>query len=153
MATTTRSRPRTTAKGTDAKRTPMKRPMKSRPTRDESAVIERAQELIEEGKPATTAAGEFVVEEKRKLARGESNAKFPKQAVAIGLSKARRAGIPLPPPPEGVSERTRRTAERDEAMGREHRIEAPSKATPRRSETSPGRIRKTTSKRSSGRKP
>ena len=54
----------------------------------EGEVIERAREMLREGRPATEAAGEFIVEENRRAARGESPAKFPKQAVAIGLSKA-----------------------------------------------------------------
>src|SRR5436853_4734235 len=73
--------------------------------------IERARRDNREGKAATTQAGEFVREEIRKIRRGEHGARSPQQAIAIGLSEARRAGVDLAPPRKGkVKERTRRSA-------------------------------------------
>jgi len=74
--------------------------------------IERARKDRREGKAPTTQAGEFVREEIEKIRRGEHGARSPEQAIAIGLSKARRAGVPLRPPRKGqAKERTRRSAE------------------------------------------
>ena len=74
-------------------------------------VVERAQELLEEGKSPSTAAGEFVREEIEHVRQGKHGARSPQQAIAIGLSEARRAGVPLPPPKRGsVREKTRRSA-------------------------------------------
>jgi hypothetical protein len=73
---------------------------------------DRARKDLREGKRPTTAAGEFVREEMEHVRRGKHGARSPQQAIAIGLSKARRAGVPLPPPKEGqAKERTRRSAE------------------------------------------
>src|SRR5438270_9355709 len=77
----------------------------------ERKTVEKARKDKREGKAPTTQAGEFVHEEIRKIRRGEHGAKSPEQAIAIGLSKARRAGVDLPPPPKGkVKERTRKSA-------------------------------------------
>ncbi len=74
--------------------------------------MDRARKDLKEGKRPTTAAGEFVKEEMEHVRRGKHGARSPRQAIAIGLSKARRAGVPLPPPKKGrTSERTRRSAE------------------------------------------
>jgi hypothetical protein len=74
--------------------------------------LRRANRDLREGKSPTTAAGEFVREELEHVRRGKHGARSPKQAIAIGLSKARRAGVPLRPPGKGrTSERTRRSAE------------------------------------------
>ena len=74
--------------------------------------IERARKDKREGKSPSTQAGEFVREEIEKIRRGKHGARNTKQAIAIGLSEARRAGVDLPPPKKGrVSERTRRSAE------------------------------------------
>lgn len=79
----------------------------------------KAKEDLEEGKSPSTAAGEFVREQMDKRS-DEDGPKSRKQAIAIGLSEARRAGIPLKPPKKGqASERTRRKAERDLEKGRE----------------------------------
>ena len=73
--------------------------------------IERARRDKREGKSPTTQAGEFVHEEIRKIRRGKHGARSTKQAIAIGLSEARRAGVDLPPPKKGpVKESTRRSA-------------------------------------------
>src|SRR4051812_29795627 len=78
----------------------------------EKKVIERAKRDLRQGKRPSTAAGEFVREEIEHVREGKHGARSTKQAIAIGLSEARRAGIPLPPPKKGqVSERTRRSAE------------------------------------------
>jgi len=75
--------------------------------------LQRAKEDLREGKSPSTAAGEFVREEIEHVRRGKHGARSPQQAIAIGLSKARRAGVPLPPPAPGkVKEKTRKSAER-----------------------------------------
>jgi hypothetical protein len=77
----------------------------------EKRTIEKAREDARAGKAPSTQAGEFVREEIRKIRRGEHGARSPEQAIAIGLSKARRAGVDLTPPKPGtVKERTRRSA-------------------------------------------
>jgi Family of unknown function (DUF6496) len=67
----------------------------------EKKTIERAREDAREGKAPTTQAGEFVREEFEHIREGKHGARNTKQAIAIGLSKARRAGVKLPPPPNG----------------------------------------------------
>jgi hypothetical protein len=80
----------------------------------EKKTIERANEDLRRGKSPSTAAGEFVREEIEHVRQGKHGARSAKQAIAIGLSKARRAGVPLAPPERGrTSERTRRSAERE----------------------------------------
>lgn len=75
-------------------------------------VIEKARKDKREGKSPSTQAGEFVREEIEKVRRGEHCARSTKQAIAIGLSEARRAGVDLPPPEKGkVKESTRKSAE------------------------------------------
>ena len=83
----------------------------------EEEVIERAREDEREGKSPSTQAGEFVREEMEHIREGEHGARSPEQAIAIGLSKARRAGVKLPPPKRG-KQRTKRQAKRDLAKGR-----------------------------------
>jgi Family of unknown function (DUF6496) len=73
----------------------------------ERAVRERAQRARRQGKAATTQAGEFVREEIEHIREGKHGARSTKQAIAIGLSKARRAGVRLRPP-KRVSAETRR---------------------------------------------
>jgi hypothetical protein len=76
--------------------------------------IERARRDKREGKSASTQAGEFVREVIDDIRAGKHGARSTKQAIAIGLSKARRAGVKLPPPKKGtVSEETRKHAERE----------------------------------------
>jgi hypothetical protein len=89
--------------------------------------IERARRDAREGKSASTQAGEFVREEIEEIRAGKHGARSAKQAIAIGLSKARRAGVDLPPPKKGrVSEQTRRNAEQDYRKGREGKAGRPS---------------------------
>src|SRR5881394_665125 len=84
----------------------------------EKETIERARRDAAQGKSKSTQAGEFVREEMHHVREGKHGARSPKQAIAIGLSKARRAGVKLPPPEEGTtSESTRRSAERNLAAG------------------------------------
>jgi hypothetical protein len=79
---------------------------------------ERARRALRAGKRPSTAAGEFVHEEIEHVREGKHGARSTRQAIAIGLSKARRAGIPLKPPGRGqASERTRRSARRDAEVG------------------------------------
>lgn len=83
-----------------------------------TSTVKRARKDAREGKKPTTQAGEFVREEMEKLKKGSGTAKSRKQAVAIGLSEARRAGVPLKEPAPGkASKSTRRKARRDRAMG------------------------------------
>jgi Family of unknown function (DUF6496) len=80
--------------------------------------IERAHEDESEGKSPSTQAGKFVREEMEHIREGEHGARSPQQAIAIGLSKARRAGVKLPPPKRGkASARTRKQAKRDVKRG------------------------------------
>ena len=76
----------------------------------EQSTIERAREDKREGKAPSTQAGEFVREEMDHIREGKHGARSTKQAIAIGLSKARRAGVDVPPPKTGTkSKRTRST--------------------------------------------
>src|SRR5436189_199219 len=84
----------------------------------EPETIERAREDAREGKSPSTQAGEFVREEMEHIREGKHGARSAKQAIAIGLSKARRAGVSLPAPRKGTtSRRTRKQAKRDVAKG------------------------------------
>jgi len=95
----------------------------------EDEIIERAREDEREGKLPSTQAGEFVREEMEHIREGEHGARSPQQAIAIGLSKARRAGVKLPPPKRGkASTRTRKQAKRDLAKGRKGRRKKPSRS-------------------------
>ena len=79
----------------------------------ERETIERARRDAREGKAPTTQAGEFIREEIHHIREGKHGARSTKQAIAIGLSKARRAGVKLPPPKPGqASARTRKQAAR-----------------------------------------
>src|ERR1017187_4278015 len=89
--------------------------------------VERAREDAREGKSASTQAGEFVREEMHHIREGKHGARSPQQAIAIGLSKARRAGVPLPAPPKGkTSARTRTQAQRELRKGKSSRGRKPS---------------------------
>ena len=79
----------------------------------EKETLERARKDKREGKAPSTQAGEFVKEEIEHVREGKHGARSTKQAIAIGLSKARRAGVDLPPP-QNASEETKEQAERDE---------------------------------------
>jgi hypothetical protein len=67
----------------------------------EKRTLKRAQKARRKGKAPTSQAGEFVREEMEHIREGKHGAQSTKQAIAIGLSKARRAGVKLPPPKKG----------------------------------------------------
>jgi hypothetical protein len=91
-------------------------------TMPEKKTIEKARKAKRAGKSPTTQAGEFVREEIHKIRRGEHGARSPEQAIAIGLSQARRAGVPLKPPKKGkAKERTRRSAQYAYSAGQHKR--------------------------------
>jgi len=92
----------------------------------EEETIQRAREDEREGKSPSTQAGEFVREEMKHIREGKHGARSPEQAIAIGLSKARRAGVKLPPPKRGT-QRTKRQAKRDLTKGRAGRCKKPSR--------------------------
>jgi hypothetical protein len=97
----------------------------------EKKVLERARKDARQGTAPTTQAGEFVHEEIEHVKEGKHGARSAKQAIAIGLSKARRAGVKLPPPNKGtVSKKTRTQAARDYAKGQRA---SGRKASPKRS--------------------
>jgi hypothetical protein len=86
----------------------------------EKETLKRAERDKRQGKAASTQAGEFIREEIHHVREGKHGARSAKQAIAIGLSKARRAGVDLPPPKRGkTTERTRRSAERAYEQGHE----------------------------------
>src|SRR5262245_4717192 len=90
----------------------------------EKDVKQRAEQDAREGKSPSTQAGEFVHEEIEHIREGKHGARSTKQAIAIGLSKARRAGVKLPPPGAGSSRATKRKAAQDTAAserGTRHR--------------------------------
>jgi hypothetical protein len=93
----------------------------------EKETMERVEQDRREGKSPSTQAGEFVREEMEHIREGKHGAASAKQAIAIGLSKARRAGVKLPPPVKGTTSRgTRKQAQRDLKKARSR--QAPSKS-------------------------
>jgi hypothetical protein len=85
----------------------------------EKKTLRRARKAKREGKAPSTQAGEFVREEIEHVRRGKHGARSTKQAIAIGLSKARREGVKLPPPARGkTSAATRKKAAADLKTGR-----------------------------------
>ena len=93
--------------------------------------IERAHKDAQEGKSPSTQAGEFVRAEIDRIRKGAHGARSTKQAIAIGLSEARRAGVKLPPPKKSsTSAQTRKKAAQDTKKGQHA---GPSKASPKRS--------------------
>ena len=87
----------------------------------ERKTLERARRDKREGKAPSTQAGEFVREEIDHVREGKHGVRSTKQAIAIGLSKARRAGVKLPPPKRGqASARTRKSAARAYEAGQSH---------------------------------
>jgi hypothetical protein len=93
----------------------------------EKETMERVEQDRREGKSPSTQAGEFVREEMEHIREGKHGAASAKQAIAIGLSKARRAGVKLPPPAKGTTSRgTRKQAQRDLKKAKSR--QAPSKS-------------------------
>lgn len=94
----------------------------------EKETVRRARQDKREGKAPSTQAGEFVREEMEHIREGKHGAASAKQAIAIGLSKARRAGVKLPPPQKGkASARVRKQAGRDLKKGQSSSRKTPSK--------------------------
>jgi hypothetical protein len=107
----------------------------------EKRTLERARRDKREGKAASTQAGEFVREEMDHIREGKHGARSAKQAIAIGLSKARRAGVDLKPPRKGTtSEKTRRSASRAYARG--HGAPARATSSTRRSRATTGALKR-----------
>jgi hypothetical protein len=104
----------------------------------EKATVERSRKLAREGKSPSTQAGEFVREEIRHVRQGKHGARSPQQAVAIGLSKARRSGVALPPR-KGTPQRTQEQAARDYRKGQRKPGARPS---PRRSRAVSGALKR-----------
>ena len=93
----------------------------------EKGTLKRAAKDKAEGKSPSTQAGEFVHEEIEHVREGKHGARSAKQAIAIGLSKARRAGVKLPPPAKGqASKQTREQAVRDAKKGKKGARKRPS---------------------------
>ena len=110
----------------------------------ERKTLERARKAKQAGKAPSTQAGEFVREEMEHIREGKHGARSTKQAIAIGLSKARRAGVALKPPKKGqASARTRKSAERAYRAGQSGTRKKPSakrsRATSRALEREPKR--------------
>src|SRR5215468_10967646 len=99
------------------------------PDKEEQETLEKAQEDKAEGKSPSTQAGEFVREEMEHIREGKHGARSTKQAIAIGLSKARRSGVKLSPPRKGqASSRTRKQAVRDLQRSKSGRKASPSRS-------------------------
>src|SRR5437763_14182839 len=95
----------------------------------EKKTEQRATARKKRGNSPSTQAGEFVREEMDHIREGKHGARNPKQAIAIGLSKARRAGVDLKPPKKGAaSEATRKKAKQDTAKGHSHRKPSPKRS-------------------------
>ncbi len=94
----------------------------------EKATMKRARDAARAGKAPTTQAGEFVREEIHHVREGKHGAKSTKQAIAIGLSKARRAGVKLPRPPASAKATTKRSAESASRAGRRRTRPSPRRA-------------------------
>lgn len=87
----------------------------------DKSTIEKAKKDKEEGKSASTQAGEFVHDEIEKVRKGKHGVRSAKQAIAIGLSEARRAGVKLPPPKNGSPE-LKKKAKQDEEKAKSHKL-------------------------------
>ena len=116
-------------------------------------VIERARKDAREGKAPTTQAGEFVREEMKHAKEGRHSKGNPKQAIAIGLSMARRAGVKVKPPKKGkASAATRKKAERDYATGQSRSRKAATKKKAAKKTASKKRAVKKTAKKSAAKR-
>jgi hypothetical protein len=101
----------------------------------EKETLRRVRRDKRQGKAPSTQAGEFIREEMEHIRAGKHGARSTKQAIAIGLSKARRSGVDLPPPKRGQAKRrTRKSAARDYARG--HGAPAKRRASAKRSRAS-----------------
>jgi Family of unknown function (DUF6496) len=86
----------------------------------EKTTLKRARRDKRQGKAPSTQAGEFVREEMHHVREGKHGARSTKQAIAIGLSKARRSGVKLPTPRRGAKASTKRSAKYATRAGRRH---------------------------------
>src|SRR5215210_3367636 len=102
----------------------------------EKKTLERARKDKRQGKAPSTQAGEFVREEMEHIRRGKHGARSAKQAVAIGLSKARRAGVELQPP---TSEQPAPKKRQSRSQQGERKAAPRAKSTPRASKTTTAR--------------
>ena len=109
--------------------------------------IEQAREDERDGKSPSTQAGEFVHEEIEHVRQGKHGARSTKQAIAIGLSKARRAGVKLPAPKRG-SRKTKQGARRDLKAARRKATGTPSRRRSAASERALKRESRATASRS-----
>src|SRR5437867_11688373 len=91
----------------------------------EKSTVTKAKRDLRKGDAPSTAAGEFVREEIHHVRGGKHGARSTKQAIAIGLSKARRAGVPLPPQKRG---RNVRAEERAVAAGKHPHEPSPTRS-------------------------
>ena len=94
----------------------------------EKQTVERARRARHEGKRPTTQAGEFVREEIHHVRAGKHGARSAKQAIAIGLSKARRAGVKLGRPPASAKSETRKSAAYAARAARHGRKRSPTRS-------------------------
>src|SRR5438094_2413746 len=105
-----------------------------KPKRDympEKETTERAREDAREGKSPSTQAGEFVREEIHHVREGKHGARSTKQAIAIGLSKARQAGVKLPKPGKTAGKTAGRSkTSRDTARPKTRKRSKPSRSRP-----------------------
>jgi hypothetical protein len=109
----------------------------------EKKTIERARADKRAGKSPSTQAGEFVKEEVERVRAGDHGVRSAKQAIAIGLSKARRAGVELKPPAKGkTSEATRKKAEQDTARAHGKKSSASTESKARRSRATTAVLRR-----------
>ena len=93
----------------------------------DKSTIKKARRDKAKGKSASTQAGEFVHDEIKKIRKGKHGARSAKQAIAIGLSEARHAGVKLPPPKTG-SEEIKKKAEHDLEKGKSHAPVSPKRS-------------------------
>ena len=93
----------------------------------EKRTVERARRDRREGKRPTTQAGEFIREEIHHVRSGEHGARS-KQAIAIALGKARRAGVKLGRPPAGTKSKTRQSAAYASRAAHRHRERSPTRS-------------------------
>src|SRR5438105_6638754 len=104
----------------------------------EKETLRRAQRDKRQGKAASTQAGEFVREEMDHIREGKHGARSTEQAIAIGLSEARRAGVKLPPPKKGTASASTRTHAKRDVSASHHRT----KPSARRSRATSGALKR-----------
>lgn len=103
----------------------------------EKRTLQKARAAKRRGKSPSTQAGAFVEEEIHHVREGKHGARSAKQAIAIGLSKARRSGVRLPPPKRGLaSPGTRKQAARDNSRARRRKTTTPSRTSRKRARAS-----------------